>query len=162
MWILFIFWSNKIHISPTSIVSSLSPPQCRLSSSRRRHTTTSCHCSFLLSQDELAASASSFDNVLSHHLPSQTETKVLNLHHRRRLPSLDRSTPTLYCYKKISSNLATLSTTQPRLHFAFSLTKLKHHVIGALSTTVIPFYRYLILIVPCISARQDTYWYRLS
>jgi hypothetical protein len=83
--------------------------------------TTSCHTSFPLSQDELAASASSSGNTLSHRLPSRAETKALNLHHHLRSPSPDRSTPTLRCYKKIISTLATLPTTQPCLHFASSL-----------------------------------------
>jgi hypothetical protein len=45
---------------------------------------------FPLSQDELVASALSFDNVLSYRLLSQAETETLNLHHRRRLLSLNR------------------------------------------------------------------------
>jgi hypothetical protein len=45
---------------------------------------------FPLSQDELVASALSSDNVLSYLLLSQAETETLNLHHRRRLLSLNR------------------------------------------------------------------------
>jgi hypothetical protein len=86
-----------------------------------------CHASFPLSQDELVVSASSSSNALSCWLPSQTETKALNLHHRRRLPSSDRSTPILHCYKKIISILITLPTTQSRLHFASSLTRAPRH-----------------------------------
>jgi hypothetical protein len=36
-WTFFVFRSNKIHISPTGIVSSLSPPWCHLSSDRCCH-----------------------------------------------------------------------------------------------------------------------------
>jgi hypothetical protein len=64
---------------------------------------------------------------LSRHLPSRTETEALNLHHRHGLPSLDRPTPTLHCYKNIISTLATLPTTQPRLHFASSITRASRH-----------------------------------
>jgi hypothetical protein len=99
--IIFIFWSSKIYISSTDVVSSLSTPQCCLSSSQHRHATASCHASFLLRQDEFTASVSSFDNALSHRLPSQIETKALNSHHKYRLSSLDLLTPTLNCYKKI-------------------------------------------------------------
>jgi hypothetical protein len=79
---------------------------------------TSYHASFPLSQDELAASTSSFGNALSRYLPSRVETKALNLHHCCRLPSPDHPTITLHCYKRIISTLATLSVTQSRLHFA--------------------------------------------
>jgi hypothetical protein len=61
------------------------------------------------------------------HLPSQTETEALNLHHCHRLPSSDRPTPTLYCYKVIIATLATLPTTQPRLYFASSLASAPRH-----------------------------------
>jgi hypothetical protein len=64
------------------------------------------------------------------------------------LPSLDRLTRTIYCYKKIILNLITLPITQPRLHFTSSLAKLNHHVIRALPTAVIHFYHCLMLIVP--------------
>jgi hypothetical protein len=117
------FRPSKIHVRPTGIVSSLSPPRCHLSSGRRRHASAPCHASFPLSQDDLVASVSSSGNALSHRLPSQTETEALNPHHRRRLLSLDRPTPTLHCYKKIISVLATFPTTQPHLYFASSLAK---------------------------------------
>jgi hypothetical protein len=120
MWIFFIFRLSKIHVSPTGIVSSHSLPQCCLSSTRHHH------ASFSLSQDEITASTSSSSNALSHRLPSQADIEALNLHHRLRLPSLDHSTSTLYCYKKIISTLATLPTTQPYLHFAF-LARAPHH-----------------------------------
>jgi hypothetical protein len=126
VWIFFIFWSSKICVSPTSDVSSLSPPRCHLSSGRCRHTTMPCHAFFPLSQDELAANASSFSDALSC-LPSQAKTKALNLHHRRRLPSPDRPTHTLYYYKKIILTLITIFTTQPRLHFASSLARAPCH-----------------------------------
>jgi hypothetical protein len=63
-------------------------------------TVASCHASFRWSQDELAGSASSFGNDLSHHLPSRAETKELNLHHCRQPPSPDSPTPTVRCYRK--------------------------------------------------------------
>jgi hypothetical protein len=126
VWIFFIFWSTKISVNPTCIFSSLSP-QCRLSPVRRRHTVAPCHTYFPLSQYELAASASSSDNALSHRLPSRTKTEALNLYHRCRLPSLDHPTLTLHCYKKIISNLVTLLTTQSHLHFAFYLAKASCH-----------------------------------
>jgi hypothetical protein len=127
VWIFFIFRPSKIHVSPTSIVSSLFPPRCRLSSSRHRHTATPCHTSFPLSQDELPASALSFSNALSHRLFSRAETEALNLHHHHRLPSLNRPTPTLYYYKTIISTFATLPTTQPCLHFSSYLASAPCH-----------------------------------
>jgi hypothetical protein len=121
------FLFRKIHVSPTDIVSSLSPPWYCLSSGRRRHTVTPCHASFPLSQDELAISTSSSSNVLSRRLSSRAETKILNSHHRRKLSSLNHPTHTLYCYKKIISTLTTLSTTQTRLHFTSSLARTPRH-----------------------------------
>jgi hypothetical protein len=126
-WIFFIFWLNKICVSPTSVVSSLSPPQCRLSSGWRRHAAVSCHAFFSWSQDNLTASASSSGNASSHRLPSWVEIEALNPHHCHRPPSLDRLTPTLYCYKKFISTLVTLPTTQLRLHFVSSLARAPHH-----------------------------------
>jgi hypothetical protein len=82
---------------------------------------------FPVEQDEFVASASSSNNALSHRLSSQAEIKVLNLHHRRRLLSSDRSTPTLHCYKKIISTLTTLSTNQLCLHFVSSLARAPRH-----------------------------------
>jgi hypothetical protein len=127
MRILFIFCLNKIHVIPTDIVSSLFPPRCHLSSGQRRHAVTPCHASFLLSQDDLTASASSSGNVLSYRVPSRTETEALNLHHCRRLPSSERLTLTLHCYKKIILILSTLSITRSRLYFVFSLARASHH-----------------------------------
>jgi hypothetical protein len=66
---------------------------------------TLCHASFLLSQDELAASTSSSGNALSHRLSSRAEIEALNPHHHRRPPFSDRSTPTPQCYKKVHLNL---------------------------------------------------------
>jgi hypothetical protein len=94
---------------------------------RRHHTTALSHTSLPLSQVELAASTSSFGNALSHRLPSRAETKALNSHHRRRLPSLDRPTPTLHYYKMIISTLVTLITTQLRLHSTSSLARAPRH-----------------------------------
>jgi hypothetical protein len=121
------FWPNKIHVNPTGVVSSLFPPRCRLSSGGRRHTVVSCHASFPLSQDELAASASSSGNALSRHLASRVEIEALNLHHCCRTSSPDRPTPTLHFYKKIISTLIIFLTTQLHLHFIFSLPRAPHH-----------------------------------
>jgi hypothetical protein len=117
VWIFFIFRSNKIRVSPTIIVSSLSPPRCCLSSDQHRYAATSCHTSFSLSKNELTASALSFGNALSRRFPSRYETEALNLYYHHRLLSSDCLTPTLYWYKKIILTLITLSTTQPCHHF---------------------------------------------
>jgi hypothetical protein len=111
--IFFIFHPSKIFISPTNIVSSLSPHRCHLSTSQRRHIATSCHASFSLSQDDLIVFVLFSSNVLSRRLPS----RALNLHHHHMLPSLDRLTFTLNCFKKIILTLANLLTTQPHLYF---------------------------------------------
>jgi hypothetical protein len=123
----FIFWSRKIRVSPTDFISSLSPPRCRLSSVWRHHATAPCHTSSPLRQDELTVSASYSGNALSRCLPSQIEIEALNPHHRRRLPSPNRLTPILYCYKNIISTLITLPTTQSRHHFASSLARAQWH-----------------------------------
>jgi hypothetical protein len=102
------FRSSKIRVTPTDVVSSLSPPRCRLFSIWRFHAAAPCHTSFSLSQDKLAASASSSGNALSRRLCSQAEIETLNSYHRGRLPSLNRLTPTLQCYKKIISILCIL------------------------------------------------------
>jgi hypothetical protein len=125
--IFFIFWPNKIHVRPTSIVSSLSPLRCCLSSSRCQYAAaTPYHASFLLSQDKLAASTSSSGNTLSRRLPSQAQTEALDPHHCRRLP-LNHPTLTLSCYKKIISTLATLPVTQSHFYFASSLERAPRH-----------------------------------
>jgi hypothetical protein len=81
-----------------------------------------CHASFLWCKDEIAISASSFDNASSCRFPSQTEIKALNMCHHRRPPSSYRSTHTLHYYERVViSTLATFYITQPRLHFASSL-----------------------------------------
>jgi hypothetical protein len=121
------FLASKIRVSPTGIVSSLSPPRCRLFSGQRRHTATPCHASFPLSQVEPVASASSSDNALSRRLPSRAKTEASNLYHRHRLPSANHPIPTLHCYKKIISTLATVPTTQLRLHFASFLSRAPCH-----------------------------------
>jgi hypothetical protein len=113
-WIFFIFWPSKICVSLTSVVFFFFPPRCHLSSSRRRHTATSCHASFPLSQDDLTASTSSFSNASSYRFASWAKTEPLNLLHHHRPPSPDRPTPTLHYYKKVILTLATLSTTQQR------------------------------------------------
>jgi hypothetical protein len=112
--IFFIFLHSKIRVIPTDVVFSLFPPRCHLSSAQCHYCPAPCHASFLWSQDEFAASASSSVNALSHHLPTWAETKALNLHHRHWPPSPDSPTPTLHCYKKVISILANLPTTQPR------------------------------------------------
>jgi hypothetical protein len=127
VWIFFNFRPNKIHVSPTGVVSSLSPPLWCLSSGRRRHSAVPYHGSFPWSQDELAASASSYGNASSCRLLSRAETEALNLHHRRWPPFPYCPTPTLHCYKKIISILITLPTTQLRLHFASSLARTPRH-----------------------------------
>jgi hypothetical protein len=66
VWIFFIFRPSKIRVCPTGVVSSLFPPWCRLSFGQRRHTVTSCHTSFLLSQDELCLVASYLKSKLKH------------------------------------------------------------------------------------------------
>jgi hypothetical protein len=121
------FRPNEIRVSSIGAVSSLFPLRCRLSSDRCHYVTASCHASFPWSQNELAISASSSGNASSRRLPCRAEIEALNLHHRRCPPSLDRPTPTLHCYKNVISNLATLPTTQPRLHFASFLARAPRH-----------------------------------
>jgi hypothetical protein len=108
-------------------LASLSPPWCRLSSDWQHHTVAPCHIFFPLSQDELAAPASSFSNALSHRLPPRAEIEVLNLHHHRRPLSLDRPTHTIHCYKKTISILITLPTTQLHLNFGSSIARASRH-----------------------------------
>jgi hypothetical protein len=122
-----IFWPSKIHVSPTGIASSLSPPRCRLFSGRHHHATVLCHAFFPLNQDELAASVSSSGNGSSCRLLSRVKTEALNPYHHSRPPSSDRPTPTLCCYKKIISTLVTLPTTQSCLYFASSLARAPRH-----------------------------------
>jgi hypothetical protein len=144
--IFFIFRLSKIHVSPTGVVYSLSPPRCRLSTDRCRHATVPCHTSFPLNQDELAGSALSYDNALSHRIPSRAKTKSFNSHHHNRPPSSDCSTPTLYCYKKIISILVTLPPLNRvsilRPHYP------EHHVIGAPPAFIVHFHRCPTYIVP--------------
>jgi hypothetical protein len=68
----------------------------------------------------------------------RAETKTLNLHHHHRPPYLDRSTPTLHCYRKIISILITLPTTQPCLYF---VSFLGQYIIRA-PLTVVVFFHY--------------------
>jgi hypothetical protein len=121
------FWLTKIRVSPTDVVSSLSPPRCHLSSDRCHHVVVPCHASFSWRQDELTASASSSSNTSSHLLPSQVKTEALNPHNCYRSPFSDHTAPTLHYYKKVISTLVILLTTQSRLHFASSLTKAPRH-----------------------------------
>jgi hypothetical protein len=114
-------------MSPADIISSLSPPWCRLSSDRRLHVDAPCHASFLWSQDERATSTSSSSKASSHRLLSRAETKALNLYHRQWPPSPDHPTPTLHCYKKVISTLSTLPTTQSHLYFVSSLAIAPRH-----------------------------------
>jgi hypothetical protein len=117
----------RIRVIPTGVVSSLSTPQYCLSSDRCCHAPVSYHASFPLNQNEVTTSVLSSDNASSHRLPSRAETEALNMHHRHRLPSPNRLTHTLHCYKKIILTLTTLPTTQPRLHFVSSLAKAPCH-----------------------------------
>jgi hypothetical protein len=133
--ILFIFRPNKIRVSSTGVVSSLSPPWYCLSSNHCHHAAAPCHTSIPWSQDEVTASASSSGNALSRRLPSQAKTEALNPHHHHWPPSPDRTAPTLYCSKKVISSLITLPTTQPCLHFAFSSLVRHHHSLSPLSHT---------------------------
>jgi hypothetical protein len=135
----------KIHVSPNDIVSSLfpsiAPPTTDVA-----HVAASCHTSLPMNQDELADFASFSSNASSRRLPSQAQTETLNLHHRHRPPSPNRLTHTLYCYKKTISALATLPTTQLRLHFVSSLARAPCH--QSFTTIVILFHRRLTFIVP--------------
>jgi hypothetical protein len=97
------FWSSKIHVISTHIVSSLSLLWCRRAA-------TACHISFPWSKDKLTICALSFGNALSYRPPSQAKIETLNPHHRRRPPSSDHLILTLYCYKKIILILVTLLT----------------------------------------------------
>jgi hypothetical protein len=121
------FRPSKIHVSPTSVVSSLCLPWCRISSGRRHHTIASCHAFFPWSQDELAASTSFSSNALFRRLPSWAKTESLNPHHCHRPPPSDRLTPILHYYKNVISTLTTISITQPRLHFDSSLARAPCH-----------------------------------
>jgi hypothetical protein len=125
--IFFIFWTSKIRVRPTGVVSSISPPRCRISFGRRRYAAASCHTSFSLRQDELAVFASFFDNASSRRLPSRIEIEALNKHHCHRSTSSDCPTPTLYYYKKIISTLITFSTTKSRFYFTSSLPRSPRH-----------------------------------
>jgi hypothetical protein len=144
-------WSNKIRVSPTSIVSSLSPSWCRLSSDRRHYVTVTYHTSFPWSQDELTASASSFDNASSYRLSSWAKTEALNSHHCYRSPSTNSSTPTLYYYKKVTLTLVTLPITQSCLHFTSSLARAPRHQSSAR--------RYHSISPPFHTHRPSVQWY---
>jgi hypothetical protein len=110
--ILFIFRSSKICVSPINVISSLFPPRRCLSSGRRRHERTG-----RVTLPSYGAKISLLSPLLSsgndspRHLPSQVKTEALNPYYRRRPPSLDCSTPTLHCYKKVISIMASFLTT---------------------------------------------------
>jgi hypothetical protein len=95
-----------------------------------RSTSTRCHViSLFLPMESKTSSLPPLHLAAIHHhtaSPSQAETEVLNLHHRRRLPSQDHLTSTLDCYKKVISILTTLPNTQLCLYFASSLTRAPH------------------------------------
>jgi hypothetical protein len=69
---------------------------------------TPCHTFFSLNQDKLVNFASSSGNASSRRISFGLKIEILNLHYHNRPPSLNRSTPTLYYYKKIISSVATL------------------------------------------------------
>jgi hypothetical protein len=130
------FWPSKIHIN--QLASSLCFPLPGAASPPADITTLLHH---------VTASASSSSNAWSHRLPSQTETEVLNPHHRYRSCSPDSPTLTLHCYKEVISILTILNTTQPHLHFASSLARAPHHRIAP-PTVVVLFHRHPTPIVP--------------
>jgi hypothetical protein len=103
--IFFIFRPNKIFISPTSVVSFLSPPRCHISSCQHRHVAAPCHASFSWSQIRARCLCFIFNNTSFCCLLSWVKTKILNSHHHRRLPSSNSLTLTLQYYKKIILNL---------------------------------------------------------
>jgi hypothetical protein len=115
------FVSARLASSPSS------PPQCCLSSDRRRHVTASCHNSVSWSQDEVVASASSSGNASSCRLPSQAKIEALNPHHRRWPPSPDCPTHTLHCYRKIILILIILIITQSCFYFGSSIIRAPCH-----------------------------------
>jgi hypothetical protein len=110
--------STQLALSPPFYLPSVS-----ISSDRHRHAVAPCHASFPLTQDELTASALSFDNASSRRftLSSQNRSIEIILTARRQPPFPDLPTHTLHCYKKVISTLVTLPTTQPHLYFASSL-----------------------------------------
>jgi hypothetical protein len=112
--------------------------RCHLSFCRCHHATALCHTFFPWSQHDLAAFASSSSNTSSHRVPSRAEIEALNPYHYRWPPSLDHTTPTRHCYKKVISALITLSTTQPGLYFTSSLPRTPY-TIGGPPVAIIPF-----------------------
>jgi hypothetical protein len=85
------------------------------------------YTSFTWSQNEIDASASSSGNASSRCLHSWVETQAFNPDQRRQPLSPYRPSLTLHCNKNVISNLATLPTTQPRIHFTFSLARAARH-----------------------------------
>jgi hypothetical protein len=122
-----LFFGLVKFVSARLASSSSSPPQCCLSSDRRRYVTASCHDSVSWSQDEVAASASSFGNASSCRLPSRAKIEALNPHHRRWPPSLNCPTHILHCYRKIILILIILIITQSCFYFASSIIRVPCH-----------------------------------
>jgi hypothetical protein len=126
VWIFFIFGPVRFALaqltsSPPFLLSGVASPPIDIA-------TPLCRVA-------LRSHGAKTSSLLPLHLPatlrpvasSRVETEALNLHHRRRPPSSDRSTPTLHSYKNVISTLVTLPTTQARLHFASSLARASHH-----------------------------------
>jgi hypothetical protein len=127
MWIFFIFWTSKIRVSLTDIVSSLSLPAA---TSPLADVTTSPHYITLSSHRAKTSLLHPLHLPTMLHLivsPSRAETEPLKLHYHHWPPSSDNPTPTIHCYKKIILILVTLPTTQVRLHFASSLARAPRH-----------------------------------
>jgi hypothetical protein len=81
-----------------SVVSSLSPPRCRLCSSRRRQAVVSLRASFPWSK--MSLSPPLFDNASFWCIPSRVEIESLNLHHRRLPPSTEFPIKTILEFQK--------------------------------------------------------------
>jgi hypothetical protein len=90
-------WPSKICVSPTNVVSFLSPLWCRISSGRCHNAVTPCHTSFPLNKDEFAASASYFSNVSSCRLPLSSRNQSIEsvLPQQATLPGPPNSHPPL-------------------------------------------------------------------
>jgi hypothetical protein len=151
MSIFFIFCPRKICISPTGIISSLSPPRCHLSSGRHHHAAAPCHASFPWSQDEVTASTSSSIKALSHRLLSRAETKILNLQHHRRIPSSDSPIPPSTTIKRSSQPW---SLSLPNRISILPLPWPEYYTIRAPSVAVIPFHRSR---MPIVHPHNDTH-----
>jgi hypothetical protein len=127
MWIFFIFWSSKIHISPTDVISSLSPPDttsppadvatllCRITLSFHWAKTSSLHPLHF--------------SVMLYHVVSPLESKPMHWIHTTTTGHTPQTAWLLLstAIKNIISILATLPTAQPRLHFASFLARSPRH-----------------------------------